>query len=270
MSTIDLINAIDNVVGQTMEENSDVLAREVNEKYDPNLCTYKNSINILVGKQGLGKSYTVYKEVIKISHVDPSVHVFIVINKDGEPNDTTYEVLKHLFRIPVIFISYDDAEEFVSNMLKYKILYNTIKQKHLESKIVDTQIKELYQFLYISDLSQPYLNTIIYFEDCANNKLFAKPKLYFPGLIATCRHNNLTFFFATQFWKGLTTELKSNLTLVYIFRDYSKQQIQVILNQTPLKHDINTVYQRYRRLINHEKMVIDTYTGAGFVIGEAS
>jgi hypothetical protein len=51
MTTLDLINAIDNVVGQTMEENIHVLAREVNEKFDPNLCTYRNSINILVGKQ---------------------------------------------------------------------------------------------------------------------------------------------------------------------------------------------------------------------------
>jgi hypothetical protein len=85
--------------------------------------------------------------------------------------------------------------------------------------------------------------------------------MYFPQLIATCRHNGLTFFFATQFWKSIPTELKSNATTIYIFRDFSKQQVSYILHQTPLKYDRNTIYAVYDGLRGYEKMIVDTHNG---------
>jgi hypothetical protein len=214
-----------------------------------------------VGKQGLGKSYTALREIIKISMVDPCTHMLIIINKDGRSNDATYESLKDLIRIPVKFYSYSDAEAKVKEILKYKEFYNNVKKRHIEDQIEDDQAEETLSVLEIDDFSRPYLHTIIYFEDCANNTCFRRSVQYFPQLIATCRHNGISFFFTTQFWKGVPTELKSNATTIYIFRDFSKQQISYILQQTPLKHDLNVVYQSYKRLNNHDRMVVDTVAG---------
>jgi hypothetical protein len=72
----------------------------------------------------------------------------------------------------------------------------------------------------------------------------------------------LTFFFATQFWKAIPTELKSNAVTIYIFRDFSKQQVDYILHQTPLKYDKNKVYAYYQRLRDHDKLVVDTVSGS--------
>jgi hypothetical protein len=225
------------------------------------LHTYRNSINLLVGKQGLGKSFTAYREIIKISCTDPTAHLLIIINKDGKSNDATFNVLKDLFQIPVVFLSYELAEDQVRDILKYKDLYNRIKLEHLEDKIQDEQVEELCFVLQIKDLSQPYLSTIIYFDDCANNSLFKRPTQYFPQLIATCRHNGLTFFFASQFWKGMPTELKSNALTIYIFRDFSRQQLTYILQQTPLKYENTKVQSIYRTLREHDKLVVDVVTG---------
>jgi hypothetical protein len=214
-----------------------------------------------VGKQGLGKSYTALREIIKISMVDPFTHMLIIINKDGRENDVTYQVLKTLFQVPVHFFSYSDAEDKVKEILKYKELYNTIKKDHLEDKIEEDQIDEMKFVLEIDDIDKQFLNTVIYFEDCANNDCFKRSNQYFPQLIATCRHNGLTFFFSSQFWKGLPTELKSNATTIYIFRDFSKQQLNYILQQTPLKHNITKVFQHYQKLRDHDKLVVDTVSG---------
>jgi hypothetical protein len=255
------LDVIDDYITRTIADNSDQLRREVIQKIHPDIHTYRNSINILVGKQGLGKSYTALKEIIKISFVDPNTHLLIIVNSQGASNDATFDVLKPCFRIPFIFVKYNDAENYVENFLRYKDLYNQIKTEHLENDIVDEQYQELCQVLHINSLQLPFLNTIIYFEDCANNKLFKQAASYFQHLVATCRHNGLTFFFATQFWKGIPTDLKANATTVYIFRDFSKQQVNYILQQTPLKHENRRVYAIYQKLRNHDKLVVDTITG---------
>jgi hypothetical protein len=255
------LTAIDSLIDDTIYNNRDQLARENIRKIHKDLHTYRNSINLLVGKQGLGKSFTAYREIIKIACVDPTAHLLLIINKDGKSNDATFNVLQHLFKIPVIFFSYDDAAEMMKEILKYKDLYNKIKLEHLEDRIEDEQVEDICGMLQIKDLSQPYLNTIIYFDDCANNRLFKNPTQYFPQLIATCRHNGLTFFFASQFWKGMPTELKSNALTIYIFRDFSKQQLDYILLQTPLKYDKARILNFYRSLREHEKLVVDVVTG---------
>jgi hypothetical protein len=82
--------------------------------------------------------------------------------------------------------------------------------------------------------------------------------MYFPQLFATCRHNGLTFFLAAQFWKGVPTELKSSATIIYIFRDFSRQQFLYILQQTPLKYEVKKFCETYQKLQNHDKMIVDT------------
>jgi hypothetical protein len=233
------MHVLDTYINDIMDANRDILDRETVRKVDASIHTYQNYINLLVGKQGLGKTFTVLREIIKISFVDPCLHLIIIINKEGSPNDATWDVLKPVFRKPVIsYLSYNNAEQVVRNILLYKDLYNTIKLEHLENKIEHSQVNEICNTLYIDGFDAPYLNTVLYFEDSANNILFKKPTQYFPQLVAKCRHNGLIMFFSTQFWKGLPTELKANATTIYIFRAFSNQQLQ-----------------------NHERLVLDTVKG---------
>jgi hypothetical protein len=252
---------LDRLIDKTLFDNREQLARERIQKIHPDLHTYRNSINILVGKQGLGKSFSAFREIIKISFADPTTHLLIIINKDGKSNDATFNVIKDLIQIPVVFFSYDDAVDQVKELLRYKDLYNRLKVEKIENEIEDQQVDEVCNVLQIRDLSLPFLNTIIYFDDCANNKLFKSSTMYFPQLIATCRHNGLTFFFASQFWRGMSTELKSNALTIYIFRDFSKQQLDYILQQTPLKYDKSKVLRIYQTLRQHDKLVVDVVTG---------
>jgi hypothetical protein len=256
--TLDLL---DDVIDYTMQTSKKTLSRESISKIHPQLNTYYNSINVLVGRQNSGKTYSVLKELIKISFVDPKTHVLIYVTKDGRSNDTTYESLKHLIQIPIVFTSQDNAEKLVKTILEYKQLYNRVKSEHLEDRIIDEQMDELKQVLMIPNLKQPFLHTIIFFEDTANNPLFKKPTMFFPQLIAKCRHVGVSFFFAVQFWKSLPTELKANSTTIYIFPSYSKQQLHYILYQIPLSETFDQVYGEYQHLGKHNKIVVDAITG---------
>jgi hypothetical protein len=261
------LDEIDNLVTHTISKTR--CSRETVRKIHPELNTYYNSINVLVGRQNCGKTYTVLKELIKIGYVDEITHLLIYVTKDGRANDETYNTLKHLISIPVIFVSQEEAEKVVRTILEYKNLYNKIKGDHLENRIVDEQVNELKKVLMIRDLKLPYLHTIIFFEDSANNPLFKKPTLFFPQLISKCRHVGCSFFFAVQFWKSIPTELKANLSAIYIFPSYSKQQLHYILNQIPLSETFEEIYASYQMLNVHDKIVVDVIEGEVFVVTES-
>jgi hypothetical protein len=257
----DELDFLNYVIEATISRGKKQLKRENIGKINPQLHTNYNSINILVGRQNSGKTYSVLKEIIKISHIDPKTHMLIYVTKNGEANDVTFETLKNLINLPVVFTSQDNAEKVVKSILEYKQLYNRVKAEHLENKIIDEQVQELRDSLMIKDLRQPFLHTILFFEDTANSPLFKKPTQFFPQLVAKCRHVGCSFFFAVQFWKSLPTELKANVSTIYIFPSYSKQQLHYILYQIPLSETFDVIYEIYQKLGPHDKIIVDAING---------
>jgi hypothetical protein len=234
------------------------------QRIHPELNTYFNSINVLVGRQGSGKTFSVIGEAIKISYADPYNHMFVYITKHGQQtSDATFEALRCLMSkdVPVVFTTEEEAEEWVGTLIDYKDKYNEIKANHLENRIRPEQADEIKRILMIHDFNRPFLHTILFFEDSSNSPLFKKPTMFFPQLIAKCRHVGCSFFFAVQFWKSLPTELKANVTTIYIFPSFSKQQLHYILYQIPVSEPFERIYEAYQQLAQHQKLVVDTITG---------
>jgi hypothetical protein len=256
-----ILDHIDNLIHEELEKNRDSLQRESLSSIHPEIHTSYNSINILVGGQGKGKSLTAWQQIIKIGAISPITHLVIYITKSGVPNDQTFDALKKLIPVPVVYISNKQAEKYVTEILGYKKLYNTVISDHLQDKIEETQISELLSALKISDLSLHWLHTIIYFEDSANHPLFKNPRMYFPQLCATCRHIGCSFYFAVQFWKSLPTELKANATTVFIFSGYSSEQLAYIFRQVPKKYPFKQIYAAYQKLLKHGRMIVSVETG---------
>ena len=100
-------------------------------------CIYYNSVNIFCGRQGSGKTYSGMKEIIKISHISPKTHLLVAITKDESKDDPTITSLLPLLNIPVVYISEDEAEEYVKHLLLCMRMYNMIKQNHSENVPVE-------------------------------------------------------------------------------------------------------------------------------------
>ena len=118
-------------------------------------------------------------------------------------------------------------------------------------------MNELSENLGIDDLDKDYLHTLIMLED-ATQFMKSKGADYVNDLMTKCRHIQCSFFVIIHYWKALSTNLKSNLSTIYIFSGYSKQQLSYILYQINVDASLYTLYEQYRRLTEHGKLVIDS------------
>ena len=142
-------------------------------------------------------------------------------------------------------------------MLEYKHTYNIIKDKHLENELPQKHMEELAENLSISDLSNEYLHTIILLED-ATQFMKSKNAEYINDLMTKCRHIQCSFFVIIHYWKALSTNLKSNLSTIYIFSGYSRQQLNYIIYQINVSASVSEIYDKYKRLTEHGKLIIDS------------
>ncbi|EAY17336.1 hypothetical protein TVAG_266990 [Trichomonas vaginalis G3] len=139
---------VDDMINEALSDNRNALSKEKLMKITYSEC-YLNSITAAIGKQNKGKTLTILKQIIIIANTSPHSHVLIYINRSGSPSDDTFESLKHLIKIPIIYLSQEEAEDYLKNFLMYKELYNTIKKQGLEDKIIDKQRDELFETLSI-------------------------------------------------------------------------------------------------------------------------
>ena len=235
--------------------------KEKLERIHPQSYIYKNSVNILVGKQGSGKTFTCAYEIAKISQIHEESHLLLIICKDENKEDPTIRSLSSMINIPIEYVCEEDAEPYMRKLLAYKRLYDEIKERHLENQIDSEQRDELFDVLKIRDFSRDYLHTILLFNDIAKSKLYSKPTNYFNQLLPICRHIQCSFFLNVQFWKSLPPEIKANATIIIVFGGFDVRQLYYIFSQVPTALSVKEILPEYRQLNKHDKLVIDAETG---------
>lgn len=252
---------INDQINEQLNNSTKELNRELINKI-PLTHSYTNSVNIAVGRQRTGKTFSILKEIIKISSVHPETHLLIYVNQSGSPTaDSTMTALSKLIKVPIVYVSEDEFIPLIKNILIYKELYNTIKDQHLEERIDDNQQADLFETLHINDYSRQWLHTLILLEDCAKSKLLTNEKSYVNQLMTKCGHIQSSFFLAVQYWKALNANIKANVSTIFIFAGFSRQQLSYILYQSNLPYTLNEIYNKYKLLSGHDKMIIDSYGG---------
>ena len=260
-SFADLYNEINEAL------NNESIETEAITKIHPEINCYYNSVNLFVGRQSSGKGFQALTEIIKISRVSPITHLLIYVSKYGTQSDKTFESLKHLIKIPILYVKYEDKDDrdkdsvqVFSKVMCYKRLYDEIKTNHLEDEIDEQQKQELFDVLHINSFEQPTLHTLILLDDCANNSLLL-PKAFFAEALAVCRHNHTSFFLTVQYFKSVSTTIKANVSTIFIFGLYSKQQLNVMLYQIPTHYTFEEIYELYKQLEKHDCLIVDVNTG---------
>ena len=247
-------------INEQLNNKSEELDRELIKPIRLTNC-YTNSVNIAVGRQRTGKTYTIIKEIIKITNVHPETHLMLYVNQTGRRQDDTMEAMKTLIKCDVVYVSENDFVPLIQEILRWKELYNTIKDQHLEDEIIDEQKEQLFNVLHINDFSRRWLHTLILLEDCAKSKLLTNEKSFTNQLLTKCGHIQCSFFLAIQYWKALNSNIKANVSTVFVFAGFSRQQLSYILYQTNLPYSFNEIFERYKQLSGHQKMIVDSYNG---------
>ena len=247
------------------------------EEIHPDINVRYNSVNVIVGKQGQGKTVIALEEIIKIALMRTH-HLLIYVTKDGCESDRSFLALKSLIEpyLPILTIKEDDAQKVVEKILKTKNEYYAIKNNHLEDKLRDPQlnitqseVNKMFDVLNIDGFDKKYLHTIVLFDDISNSKLFANETSYFSQLLRRCRHTNMTFFLLIQGWKGLKPHIKNEITTLFIFPCFNKQQLRYIYSQSASNLCFDEFYEKYSQIMQlktvepdaHPYMVIQVVDG---------
>ena len=231
-------------------------------RYIPNTCTYANSVNVYVGRPRSGKTYLAIHDIISVIRNDETAHLLVYINESGQCDDDTFDRFQELIDIPIIFVKYADAEQYLRQLLQYKQIYNRIKDTHTDIREIPKEVVEdLQDNLHISDLSLPFLHTLILLEDATNSKAIRKADSYINDLLTRCAHTQFSFFILIHYWKALTTNIKANLSTIYIFGGYSRQQLSYMLYQMNIPVDLKTLARQYAKIRQYGKLMIDCIIG---------
>lgn len=252
---------LENEIYMKLKQNKKELKVEKIHEIDPEIITKYNSINVFLGKAGNGKSFNIYQTFAKISLVSPNTHLIIYISKTGRPNDKTFDLFEEFIKIPILFCSINDAVPLCDEIFQWKEIYRKMKEGEIDEDDID--IDEMCRVLQIKNVKQPWLHTIVYFEDSHQNPLIYgnNKTLYFLQRIPLFRHDQTSYYFAIQLLKGFPTDIKTQITDLFLFPGYSVQQLKFILNNINLKEDRDSFIESYKELKKKEFVNINNETG---------
>jgi hypothetical protein len=258
-----MLEDIDELAKLAIEEHLPSLQREGLRPIHKKINCWYNSLNVFVGRQGTGKTYSAMTEIAKIAKASPETCQVLYITKDGTKCDETVEALKEIVDIPFVYLSEENAEAHVKKLQDWMAFYKGIQDGEIDwRKLRKKQLEEMYTVLKISSCEAPFLHVIILFEDFVNNKLVKKADSYFCNFIATLRHKGFSVFICIQFWKGLPVPIKSNTTTIFLFPGYSPQQLWHIFYQIPLQYTAKEMQDLYRTIQGNDKIIVNAITGS--------
>lgn len=264
---ISLNDIVKNKVNEVLTSKKKDMSGAFIDKIHPEINVRYNSVNVIVGKQGQGKTVIALEEVIKISLMNTH-HLLVYVTKDENESDRSFLALKFLIesRLPIITVSESDAEKTIEKIIKSKNEYYSIKNNHLENMLNDPQlnitksdIEGLFNTLHIDDFDKKYLHTLVLFDDISNSKLFTNETSYFSQLLRRCRHTNMTFFLLIQGWKGLKPHIKNEITTLFIFPCFNKQQLRYIYSQSASNLCFDDFYEKYENIMSLKNEYPDSH-----------
>lgn len=241
------LEKVHDIVSQALEINKNNLSGSSIDEIHSDIDVRYNSVNVIVGKQSMGKTVIALQEIIKISLLSTH-HLLIYVTKNGDENDKSWQSLKTFIQIPYIVVSEKNCKDAIQELISAKNLYYMIKRENLEEKIDDGQMEDMFQVLHVHDFSKDTLHTLILFDDIANSKLFAAPESYFSQQLRRCRHTNISYFLLIQSWKGLAPHIKNEITTLFIFPCFNKQQLHFIYSQSASNLTFEEFYDMYKTM----------------------
>jgi hypothetical protein len=207
----------------------------------PGVNSYTNSINVLIGGQGSGKTFTALNEAIGIAEQMPEVHEIVVFVK--KQYDETIEGVRHLSPVPIITIPYSEAEDFVNELIRAKDLYRRIRRACFDVEeqgvnpeeqetITADELDNMLSILGVEDISRKWLQTIIILDGTGGSNLFNKESSAFNNWLRLSRDVNMIWFLALHSITQLPASIRSNAAVVYASKTLSSERLAIIHSQT--------------------------------------
>ena len=198
-----------------------------------------NSINVIVGKRGSGKTYFIARELIKLSYAPGNRYSQVYYITDKE-QDQTFDFAKNCVN-PNVEIT----------TVKTKDAMKVIKALSLAKARLNDDDNDMYRKALNADNLNFTPHTLIIFDDCIG--LFKHDSSLSKKLFEN-RQPHITYVLILQDI-GLATSIKCNLDMMVLFGGFSRQKFAVLTYQLPPIDGFD--FEMYSTLGKNDYVAID-------------
>lgn len=193
-----------------------------------------NSLNICLGKQGSGKTTFMLTELLKLSQLPREQNPYnrIIYITNGPTDDITFNTLKSSISIPIMGLNFNDATSELANWFATREKDNN--------------------------------HTFVILEDASF--LLMKDNPIWVDWICKLRHLRMTLWINLHVWRSISTMIKTQITTLFIFKGYSKEQLQQMYRQSCVDADFKAVQYMYMMLQEHEVLKLSNIDGKMILI----
>ena len=241
----------------SMIEQREFDPQEIQSKIDDNIYFRYNSVNLVIGKRGSGKTYTTLREILKLALTGHKEYTQLHYITDKARDDTVdkFRDMFAKYRLWFNWVPVCNAEKLITTLAKAKAM------KYEEQS--DEDYRALCKALSCNpiggddDVNQMdgLPHTIVVFDDCIG--LFAKNTSLARKLFEN-RQARITYFLLLQDVTGLSASMKSNVDSLRLFGGFPKHKFNVLLYQMP---PIDMDYDDYSQLDQHGWLEVDFIDG---------
>ena len=271
---------VDDLMIKTRLKNKDELETALMKPISDDYAFSTNGIYVLLGKPGAGKSDWLWRhilttELIGIEQKNKPYYDLVIMTSTSGALDKTSEAYKKVSKSHIVYVKDTQLLEFLRKHLKRKLKYYAIV-KHIMSKFteVNEEMNRLIKKYALDDLddrvrymtiklrkyntnSYPF-NTLLVLDDFAGHPLLKKPDSELVRLLTKTRHYNLTVIIAAQTIRFVPLNLKRMATDVILYSNYSDEDFNAVLSQTPNSLNKKQALSEYRKLTNpHDHLIIN-------------
>jgi hypothetical protein len=219
-----------------------------------------NSINLLISRRGVGKTFSVLTEMIKLSQLPNHAGYSSFLYVSDKSNDTTINNLISLISIRVRIVSYADILAVLSDLIDAKSAYSDALNKGLQEVVSESVKQDLFSTLDLEGWTDEVPHTAILLDDAINILKDTKYKTL-RNLLFQNRQPRLTIFICAQDVFGLPPQIKRNCDTVWIFAGMTdKSMFGIMMAQFGL--DGKQYWDMYSSLNFRDVLLID-YTQTG-------
>jgi hypothetical protein len=221
----------------------------------PELLFRFNTINLLVARRGVGKTFNVLKEMIKLSQLPGNGGFSTFLYVSDKVNDATVNELVKLVKLKVRQVSYNDVQKVLEDLIDAKSAYGDVLEKNLQDEVTDKTRKDLFETLDITEWWDDIPHTVVLLDDAINILNESKFKRL-QNLLFQNRQPRLTIFICVQDIFGVPVRIRRNCDSIWIFAGMTdKMAFGMMCSQLGLS--AKELWETYRELPPRGAMIVD-------------
>jgi hypothetical protein len=187
----------------------------------PDLHFRRNSINILMSRRGVGKTFAVMREVIKLSHLPDTGGYTQFIYITDKINDSTVNELLALIKLTVRVFKYEEAYDRLCDIREAKTAYSQVLERGIPLNTLSKESRHnILSKIDANEFFSQIPHSILLFDD-AINILKSRKYSKLCDLLFQNRQPRFTIFICLQDMYGIPPQIKRNADSIWIFAGFS-------------------------------------------------